>query len=85
MKSKRYCPDCGSFKIHRVKRSLLQKYVFKHSPKYKCAHCFTVTSRRCLEKNALAHQTGLFNIAQDNKSNQGKMPVSSEDKFKNCA
>jgi transposase-like protein len=82
MKSKRYCPSCGSFQIHRVKRGVLQKHLFKQSPKYKCVHCFAVTSRNRLEKNMLAYQPGLFKTVEEKSDNT---IVTCNDKFKDCA
>lgn len=39
MRSRRYCPSCGSFSIQRVHRSFLQKYVLRISESYQCDIC----------------------------------------------
>ncbi len=66
MKSKRYCPNCGSFDIRRVKRTFLQKKIFRLSPKYHCIQCHEISSQKYLEQNEFAFQPSLNDILSEN-------------------
>lgn len=39
MKNRRYCPECGSFVIYRVKRGFFKKILFKSPRLYQCVDC----------------------------------------------
>lgn len=50
MQTKGYCPDCGSLRLRRLKRSLIEK-VMRLSPRYECSECGEQFSQRQVKKN----------------------------------
>lgn len=73
MKSKRYCPNCGSFDIRRMKRTFLQKKVFRVSPKYHCVQCHEITHQKYLEQNEFAFQPSLNEIILENAAHSAQI------------
>ncbi len=51
MTSKKYCPDCNSFHIYRMKRTFIQKHILHLTPKYHCNKCSSNFSKRCIIDN----------------------------------
>lgn len=82
MESKRYCPSCGSFDIRRVKRTFLQKKIFRLSPKYHCIQCHEITCQKYLEQNELAFQPSLNEILSENTVKNAKTNTVS---YRDCA
>lgn len=50
--TKRYCPECGSFHIVRIRRGFFRKYILLMPPRYECRTCKMKFSRKQLNANA---------------------------------
>jgi transposase-like protein len=51
MKTKKYCPYCGSFDITRVHRGFFKKIILRKPPMYKCHTCKQSFAEKQMENN----------------------------------
>jgi len=47
----KFCPECQSVMIRRMRRGFIQKHVFQQKPKYRCGNCQAVFFTPLLEKD----------------------------------
>lgn len=67
MKTRRYCPECGSFNIEKVPRGIFRKYILLMSGLYQCEKCNFEFTDKQMSENLLKG------------SSQNIMPVSIQD------